>query len=441
MNSDGLAATVGRPMRILLLLLLGLVALTSCRRAAPAPIAAAADPTRFPHQRHLALACGACHDDATGTHAGAPARPGRDHAPCDDGRCHQDAFLQPPGPLCGVCHTRIDVGVGVSPLRPYPRIDSDRRLPARFSHRRHLDRAAMDDAVGFHVACTDCHPVGDDPAGPALADHAACARCHAAEAAPPGAPPMSACGRCHDADGGRAPRRRRLLIRADLRFDHRSHQVDLTGAAIGCASCHPASADATGRADHAVPSVAACVACHDDQKRAPATMAMRACATCHRLQGVGGGSLAQLGTIAPRNHLPGTERPVDHTLAFRPDHGDEAKADARRCGGCHTERSGSPIDTCDECHQVMRPSDHVITWRELDHGGDALAQGERCATCHVADYCVACHAQPPRSHLPRGTFAGREHGDQARLNLRACTTCHQPDRDCSPCHVAAGRAP
>ena len=56
---------------------------------------------------------------------------------------------------------------------------------------------------------------------------------------------------------------------------------------------------------------------------------------------------------------------------FRRDHGDEVTRDASRCAKCHTAVSGASRDVCDECHRVMRPSDHVVSWREYDHGPDA----------------------------------------------------------------------
>lgn len=158
---------------------------------------------------------------------------------------------------------------------------------------------------------------------------------------------------------------------------------------------------------------------------------MRVCETCHREKR---GSLL---AIAPRSHLPGTERPIDHTLAFRTDHGTAAR-DAARCATCHTVMSGSPRDACDECHRVTPPLDHRLSWRELDHGIEAAAASERCALCHTADSCEACHREAPRSHLPLLMFR-TEHGPAARINVRSCLTCHDPRRDCEAagCHLGA----
>jgi hypothetical protein len=404
-----------------------IAAVSACRsRRAQAPERLVDEADRFPHERHATLGCRECHTD--GEQPGA-----RDHAPCDRGECHAPVFQSAAGvagSLCKVCHVSIDVtDAGDARLRPYPREGGIRALPAKFSHRTHLDAPAMERAVGFHVACGDCHPRQPDRDVPGAPGHVECARCHAPEVALARAPAMGDCAGCHVA-GDRAARHRRRLITDDLHFDHRNHEADLTGSPIRCRVCHEGTVTATGRQDHAPPEVGDCVGCHDDAKRTPTDMRMRICETCHTTRS------ATIGAIAPRDHLPGTERPIDHTIAFRTDHDEPARRDAARCATCHTQLSGSTVDICDECHQVTRPTDHVVTWRELDHGGASLADGERCATCHVVDYCVACHRQRPRSHLTSLRFAELEHGDLARINPRSCLTCHEPASECSPCHPA-----
>ncbi|MEZ4358736.1 MAG: cytochrome c3 family protein [Kofleriaceae bacterium] len=411
---------------------LSLVALAACltlaacgtpRPPVPAPTEPI-DPSRFPHLLHRAEACESCHPQ--------DARPGRGHAPCDDGRCHRDAFLRAPGPLCRACHLEVTLSEGGlrAPLQPFPRAGSWRVLPSTFSHARHLDAERIEGAVGFHLACSDCHAVGDDGA-PRHPGHAACARCHAEEVALRDAPQMGQCQRCH-AEGASRPRRRVRLIRGDLRFGHREHRLDRAGAPISCASCHRGTATSETYEAHPPPAVESCVPCHDDTARVPSEQRMRACETCHAQRR---GSLT---AIAPRDHLPGTEQPLDHTLAFRTDHGDAAFRDPSRCAGCHTAMSGSPRDACDECHRVTPPADHRLAWRELEHGVEAAATPERCALCHTADTCVACHRERPRSHAPLSEFRFH-HGALARVNLRSCMTCHDRARDCmgAGCHQDA----
>lgn len=404
-----------------------LVLLTACRgpapTVAPAPVAG---PDRFPHLPHRDVTCTECHDVA----AGVPRPPGADdHAPCDLGQCHAAEFTRAPGPLCRVCHTAVDViGDRPSPLRPFPADDGVRALPARFSHALHLDDGLMEAAVGFHVSCSDCH-LGDRTV-PGPTDHGPCARCHADEVGLARAPAMTDCTGCHGpvAAAARAPR---VLIHGDLRFAHAAHVADARGERIACTTCHTATETAPSSDQHPPPPIATCVACHDDSRRVPVTRRMRTCETCHATRA------QSFGKLAPRSHLPATERPADHTLAFRHDHRVEA-ADGARCAGCHTMMSGAAASVCDECHQVMRPADHTVLWRENDHGSEAIVEGDRCATCHVADQCSACHQRRPRSHTGMvGEFANRDHGDLARQNPRACVTCHQPATSCmgAGCHV------
>ncbi|MGE5186627.1 MAG: hypothetical protein ACM31C_31440 [Acidobacteriota bacterium] len=407
-------------MGVARVLVLAVVALAACAppRVADTP-APPIDTTRMSHAQHAGIACTACHQMGQ--------RPGHDHKPCDT--CHRGAFLAPPGPLCDACHLRITVDPLAAPLKPYPSEDVWQAEPPRFSHAKHLDAGRMEAKVGFHVTCADCHVRGEGKL--ARPDHAVCARCHAPEAAIAGAPPMDDCTGCHE-KGIAQLRTRARLIRGDLiPFDHDRHRTDRRGGAIRCEQCHVASALATGYADHAAPAIAACVGCHDDSDRTPTHMRMRRCETCHTGRAVG------LVTIAPRNHLPSTERPLDHTIAFRRDHAGAAERDAARCAACHTQMSGNAHDACDECHQTMRPADHRITWRELDHGTEAAADRDRCARCHVVEFCTSCHSQRPRSHGYAGSFTA-DHGPLARINLRSCMTCHQ-ESFCAPCHSASPR--
>ena len=160
---------------------------------------------------------------------------------------------------------------------------------------------------------------------------------------------------------------------------------------------------------------------------------MRECVMCHSERRIGART-----PVVPRNHLPATERPLDHTLAFRRDHVEAAEHNPARCAACHTQMSGNARDACDECHQTMRPADHVITFRELDHGAEAAADRERCARCHVVEFCTACHRQRPRSHGFYGTF-NMEHGALARVDVRPCLTCHNERQFCEQamCHPRA----
>lgn len=372
------------------------------------------DTTRLSHAQHAQVTCERCHRMGT--------RPGADdHKPCDE--CHKEAFLSPPGELCKVCHTAVTSNPVTAPLRPYPIEDVWQAEPPRFSHKLHIDFGRMEAGVGFHVSCTDCH-VRDGKL--ARTDHATCSRCHAPEAKLGNAPSMADCEGCHKK--GLHERARARLIKGDLRFDHVVHRADRRGTSIRCDECHATTKDSASYTDHAPPRVENCVNCHDDSDRTPTQLRMRECQTCHAAQKL------SLTTIAPRNHLPLTERPIDHTLAFRRDHAEAAEREGSRCAACHTQMSGNGRDNCDECHQTMRPADHNITFRELDHGPEAAANRDRCARCHVVEFCTACHQQRPRSHGFPGSFL-QIHGGSARVNVRACMTCHDPQTYCQRCHT------
>jgi hypothetical protein len=240
---------------------------------------------------------------------------------------------------------------------------------------------------------------------------------------------MTKCDGCHDP--GSRTRTRARLIRGDLDFKHELHHIDAKGVAIRCEQCHVQSALSSGYRDHAPPRIEACVTCHDDTDRAPVAVRMRECEACHKSK------ISTVTAIAPRNHLPLTERPLDHTLAFRRDHAEIAEQQASRCASCHTQMSGNAHAACDECHQTMLPADHRITWREYDHGAEALADRSRCARCHVIEFCTACHAQRPRSHGVIGSFLS-DHGPLARMDARPCLTCHVQGQFCDACHRTRG---
>jgi Cytochrome c3 len=385
------------------------VLLAACRGAPEGPTLRETGPARFGHgvPAHAGMDCMGCH-------AGVPGKD--DHAPCDG--CHKQEFQQTPGRFCSVCHEKVVIG-GKSPV-VYPPAAADRALAAKFSHQLHADMGKMEEKVGHHVACRDCHKSVEADRDMAHPRHAECEGCHQRFS-----PRMSMCAGCHV---DQEERRTRRLIVGDLRFKHSVHETDATGAAIPCASCHTnvRQAARTGGVDP--PPIGACVACHGDRARTPGRVRMNQCEACHAQPETG---FARL--VAPRSHLGRAGRPDDHTLAFRRDHWAEAQRDPARCAGCHAGTSGG-ASTCDDCHQVFRPSDHTITWRELDHGSEASISSSRCATCHGGEYCSACHSARPRSHA-MADFGRSGHAMAARANLQSCFTCHRIERECAACHA------
>jgi len=385
---------------------------------------------RFPHGKHSDLTCTECHE-ARAVERGEPARPGAaDHEPCDREQCHRSEFVARPGPFCTHCHTEVDpTGSRPSTLAPYPPELGRRLLAAEFDHQLHLNADRMESKVGFHVECLDCHELRPDGTYRSPG-HAACRRCHATEAAPEGAPPLGQCDACHRTRP-RPPRRGRKLIVGDLRFLHGNHTTTRDTRPIECVQCHSDATTAAVTGTLRPPPTSVCTECHDDPARTPVSLRMRVCENCHL------GRAESFGSLAPRSHLPPLDTPANHTLAFRTDHATEARLAARQCARCHTEMSGSPRAACDECHQVMRPRSHNISWTEFDHGPQAAVDAQPCATCHAGGFCVACHSRPPRSHFPLGDFARGGHAALADVNLRSCFVCHPSGRDCTTagCHT------
>ena len=408
--------------------LVAVVAAIGCRGQSVKPRQPTQDRVaRFPHAQHTQTTCTSCHT-LRSVLSSTLARPGaNDHAPCDSSGCHREAFMTVPGPLCELCHQTVNIAKpNGTPLAPYPPTAGARSLAARFSHAQHLDYATMESHVGFHITCSDCHAF-DQSGRLERPGHAVCSRCHSPESVPPGAPSMTACRDCHRPRTS-PPTRQRKLIVGDLLFQHARHRQDMRGNVILCSECHSTTQTVQTTGTHSPPSTQECVACHNDSRRTPVARRMRMCGTCHV------NKTTNLSTLAPRSHLPPARLPANHTLAFRKDHALDARSRPRQCAGCHTFMSGAARDVCDECHQSMRPRDHIVTWREYDHGPEAATKSDRCATCHVGTFCSSCHARVPRSHFPLSEFRSGGHGGLARFGMRTCVTCHTPVRDCSPCH-------
>jgi hypothetical protein len=209
---------------------------------------AAADTDRFPHGLHTGsdprirgfqgrgLACADCHP-AQAVMRGEIARPGtQQHAPCDS--CHKEEFFRPPGPFCKVCHSAVEPReAGKSPLAPYPERGFQRLLASEFSHAAHLDAGKMEGAVGFHLACADCHVRDEKSRDPKQPSHAECARCHGGDGkagktrAAASALPMTACAKCHPSRDVELSRGRKLIT-GDLIFAHAAHERDAANQPI-----------------------------------------------------------------------------------------------------------------------------------------------------------------------------------------------------------------
>jgi hypothetical protein len=282
----------------------------------------------------------------------------------------------------------------------------------------------MEAASGFHVGCPDCHVRDATTRDPRLPGHNECGRCHNAPGAANEALSLKRCAGCHRQRNVELVRGRTFIGR-DLLFAHSNHEVDKAGAAIPCTTCHVSVPTSTSHQTISPPTMQSCAGCHEDAAKSPARVRIAKCNVCH---------VRITSGLAPRSHSVGQLIPEDHTLGFRKDHGEQARAKDARCSYCHIGLSGSPKDSCYECHQVWRPRDHTINWREDEHGREAASERDRCVTCHTSEYCAACHSIPPRSHQPLGDFRTGGHAELARFDLRACFACHTWETTCSVCH-------
>jgi hypothetical protein len=410
-------------------------------------------------------------------------RPGsQQHAPCD--RCHQAEYYKPPGEFCQICHAEVDpLKAEASPLEPYPRRAVAAQLVSAFNHEVHLagERVKLE---GQNLDCKYCHQVkGEDAPYATFPKHGNCAPCHAEVVSPV----LSDCNGCHEDNG---PGKKRRFIQNDIRFTHGKHQVDKAGQAIPCETCHHEIARSSSSRDLNLPQMRDCAQCHEDSSKTPDTVRISNCGLCHTtdvnsrpLPGnhtagldldlelreqidlaqasnlellalierrsrelmLGQGPLRALppvdvmladisGVVVAERSITRSERPEDHTPLFRYNHGQAASSPDAKCGYCHTGLSGSPRDSCRDCHATWKPRNHTIRWRGVEHGRQAAVDAQRCATCHETDFCTECHNIPPPNHSPLGVFR-YQHGRIARFNVRSCVTCHTFETTCIDCHV------
>jgi hypothetical protein len=282
----------------------------------------------------------------------------------------------------------------------------------------------MENAVGFHVSCADCHVRDEKSRDPQVPGHKQCARCHTGEKRAKSALAMTKCSGCHPKRNVDLRRGRRFIV-GDLIFAHKDHEHDVAGLAIPCQTCHVDIPESEQPGDASVPAMQRCATCHEDSRQTPERVRIARCEVCHTTITSG---------AAPSNHMMGTGLPEDHTLEFRKNHAEQAENSKSNCRFCHSEVTGAGRDTCFQCHEVMKPRDHDLGWRDDAHGRDAQTDGDRCATCHQADYCSSCHQIPPRSHQPYEEFRLGGHAEAARFDLTSCMACHTNQDTCSNCH-------
>jgi len=426
--------------------------------------AAPQKPLLFNHSQHLTIGakCIDCHKpseaDAT------VARPGHDSCTT----CHQQWFQAqtPKTEFCTVCHTKV-VQDQLPELRNFPDYNKTNAILFDFSHKLHLGaKGKVTQVVGARVDCKHCHQLdarGEKATFPA---HRECSACHSI---PDIKPRLAAdsknedCLGCHTSVEQQNPNYRKLrrfitdpniaqiahsvsapaasgntMNGRDLKFSHTKHLTDDRNVGISCETCHIGIDEKTSIAQLDIPSMWDCTMCHESS-RTSSDYRISKCSVCHTQIAAG---------RKPRNHTL-TERPFDHTAAFRIRHAEAARAPNAKCAFCHefvsglrprlqsvtrTEERPLPNGSCDECHSVMRPKSHTIRWRNDLHGRMAAMDRVSCAVCHQPDTCERCHNERPRSHNPINAFVNGGHRFQAQVNQRSCFTCHEFTQTCERCH-------
>lgn len=317
------------------------------------------------------------------------------------------------------------------------------RLTIRFNHRAHVQ--------GLKISCTTCHDrakTSRNSADRLLPAGTRCDGCHGsdhADRARVTSDPkelISECGFCHlgyrPEDGNRVERL--VLPAPNLKFNHAQHVAQ--GAT--CQSCHGAVERIELATRDALPRMRACLGCHRGGAGASSGAPSGACSTCHLSQG----ALLQtrFGSVSllPPQWLKDSQHGPDWLVRHKSVAGD----DSRFCGNCHSEKS------CADCHdgrvrpRLTHPNDFLSM-----HAVAAQQNSPRCTSCHQQQsFCLPCHQRagvaasgPFENFAERGRFhpspaqwtegprSSRHHAWAAERNLNACTSCHT-ERDCVSCH-------
>jgi hypothetical protein len=378
------------------------------------------------HVKQLGLDCSTCHVPVKDGSV-VLKRPGHDQCMV----CHQDDFGAKLNPkLCAQCHTQFPP-TG-NDLYPFPRYQNKRPIVFEFSHALHVDpQARVDSHTGFRSDCTFCHQLNAQGVEE-FPGHTQCAACHSKAGMKPllSADSTTAdCLGCHLPEAIENPNyiKGRVIPSqvasgkyGNINFNHTVHFRFREQLQLQCTTCHSAILRSTSLETLQLPKMITCAQCHDAAHTVPVQFRMNDCQSCH-LDG-----------------KSGLVKPAYHTGNFRLNHAKMAAAPGANCYVCHTNLRPSETGSkqCLSCHEVMRPQSHTVQWKEDIHGKYAAIDRETCATCHVADFCINCHNQLPRSHVPLGPFENGGHANLAMLNERSCLTCHTVQNTCSRCHAS-----
>jgi hypothetical protein len=320
------------------------------------------------------------------------------------------------------------------------------KLTLRFDHKLHMAK----DGPG--AKCLDCHEKAtssDKVSDRLLPSPTVCDGCHGSThddltRVVPGDAGFGSCDVCHTgwkpADGNMVARLE--VPQARMRSNHKIH----ADRKIGCESCHGAVQEVELATREQLPRMKGCFGCHamsGPQKG----MAKSDCNVCHEV--VPDGRMRSVygdGKLLPPRWMGNLE----HTADFLERHKRVAADNSQACASCHTETY------CTDCHdgRVRPRSVHPNDYLSM-HAVEGRLDNPRCSSCHQEQqFCLPCHQRAGvtmtgspgnvrnqgRFHPPRAVWSElprtrEHHAWDAQRNLNACVSCHT-ERDCASCHAS-----
>jgi len=254
-----------------------------------------------------------------------------------------------------------------------------------------------------------------------------------------------------------------------------NHAVHLSDVGLGCTNCHKSAPSSKSSADFLVPDPKVCRSCHAEAQCKGGLL--QECKTCHVTKPSAFTTLRvkhknSVEVIFPHSkHL--SENPDEKACkkchAFdqdaEPKPGKKANPglpDMRRCLDCHRHRKQYEALLCGTCHFTdkdgtlkthlsgalmlqppawMSGTKHDALWFK-EHEAAAANNGSLCAACHVNDDCDRCHAgtgQAMPSEIHKDDWI-MMHGQASMAGDLHCTSCHNLQHFCLPCHRRSGVA-
>lgn len=309
--------------------------------------------------------------------------------------------------------------------------------------------------IALRVPCSKCHAgieTSQDSAGHhQTKGHEVCKGCHTQQflhmpsdqKIHHGLGPMSAqfepCLFCHS-----QPRLAKPLPQRnhqELIFAHDKHlpRMGQGAPSDACLPCHGAVVHSKAIADDKLPTMDACLDCHQQDFND------LACSKCHV-------DLRREGLVPLSQY--------SHVGDFVRDHGPVAQRDPQLCLECHASRD------CESCHDTRRvyvpslrdslnttrPYMHRGNWMTR-HGAESTRSPVACLRCHQDQACQTCHEaaglRRTASHFvsphPQGWALDKgsvnHHGRVAAAQIYTCMACHDGDRpgragtNCVLCHA------